>query len=73
MWMGAIQAMEGLNRTKGRGRENSPLLYLTAAQGLGMISSAPLVLGPSRVGYTIPSDLPGLQFADSRLWDVLPP
>ena len=63
----------GPEQTKGRGGENSPFLCLTAAQGLGMTSSAPLVLRPSHMGCTVPSDLLGVQFADSRLWDVLPP
>lgn len=39
MWVGIIQFIEGLNRTKGRGRRNSPLFSASLIEQGHLISS----------------------------------
>ena len=78
MWAGIRQPTEGLNKTEGRGRRNSPLfsasllelghcLSSSSALELGVVSLAPLVLRYSDLVWTIPLAFLGFPLADSKL------
>ena len=75
MWVGSIQSMESLNRTKAE--EFAPFSLphawsrtsLSPSFGLGFTPSASLVLRPLDSDWITAWALLGLQFADGRLWD----